>query len=169
MTDLANANPHGYQWLEGTMKQVTPEVAHWLPAGKPGSIGAQYAHVALTEDYFIHGLLQAKSPLMAGAYAGQLGKTQLPPSRSNWGEWGRVIQGDLEQLRAYAHAVYSAKEAYLASIIDETLQLPIDATKAGMGMQTAVSLLNMLLANAHKHCGEIAALKGLQGLKRHPV
>jgi hypothetical protein len=123
--------------------------------------------VADTERSQHNGLLQAKSPLMAGAYAGQLGLPQLPPSRSNWGEWGRVIQGDLEQLRAYA--VYSAKEAYLASIIDETLKLPIDATKAGMGMQTAVSLLNMLLANAHNHCGEIAALKGLQGLKRHPV
>src|SRR5215469_8757362 len=97
-----------HQWLEGTMKHVTPEVAHWLPAGKPGSIGAQYAHVALTEDYFIHRLLQSKTPLMDGSYAEKLGLPQLPPSRSNWGEWGRVIQVDLEQLRAYARAVYSA-------------------------------------------------------------
>jgi hypothetical protein len=69
----------------------------------------------------------------------------------------------------YAHAVYSATEEYVASLIDETLGQTVDASHAGIGMQTAASLLTMLIANAHNHCGEIVALKGLQGLKGHPV
>ena len=160
-----------HNWLEGTMQHVTTAMAHWLPAGNPGSIGAQYAHVALTEDYFVQSVLRGRVPLSAGPYAGKLGLSELPPARGqgSWGQWSRAVQVDLDLLRAYARAVYSATEDYLGSIGDEALYQPIDVTGIGLGVRTAASVLSMLLGNAHNHCGEISALKGLQGLTGYPA
>lgn len=160
-----------HNWLEGTMQQVTPAVAHWLPAGTPGSIGAQYAHVALTEDFFVQRVLRNQPLLMAGPYAGQLGLSELPPVRGegDWGRWSRAVQVELDLLRAYARAVYSATEDYLVTLSDDTLYQAVDASDIGLGVRTAASILTMLLGNAHNHCGEISALKGMQGLKGYPA
>jgi hypothetical protein len=158
-----------HNWLEGTMQGVTPAIAHWLPEGKPGSIGSEYAHVATNEDYFVNVLLRRGAPLLATSYAGKVGLGELPPTDGSWGEWSRTVQVDLDKLRNYAHAVYAATDDYLASITDETLQEPIDVSSIGLGMQTVASLLTILLANVNNHCGEISTLKGLQGLTGYPM
>jgi hypothetical protein len=158
-----------HHWLEGTMKQVTPAVALWRPSGRPGNIGSQYAHVALTEDYFIQVALRHETPLMAGAYAGKVGLSEIPPIGGSWDKWSQGVQVDLDKLRAYAHGVYGATEDYLSSIGDETLGESVDVSDAGLGVRTVAFLLAMLLANVHNHCGEIAAIKGLQGLKGYPA
>jgi hypothetical protein len=148
---------------------VTPAVAHWLPTGKPGSIGAEYAHVALTEDFFVNGILRKSAPLMAGTFAGKTGLSELPPTGGSWGKWSQSVQVDLDKLHVYAQAVYSATNDYLASIGDDTMSQSIDVSSVGLGMQTVSSLLTIVLANVNNHCGEIATLKGLQGLTGYPM
>ena len=59
-----------HEVLEGTMADVTPEQAHWVPPGKAEPIGATYAHILMAEDYFVNGLGKGGAPLMAATFAG---------------------------------------------------------------------------------------------------
>jgi hypothetical protein len=60
--------------LEATMADVTPEQAHWIPPGVAMPIGAHYAHVVLSQDGAVNGMLKGGSPLFAAAWAA---KTEL--------------------------------------------------------------------------------------------
>ncbi|HEX5416365.1 MAG TPA: DinB family protein [Chloroflexota bacterium] len=158
---------HG--WLEGTMERVTDEVAQKQPGGVATAIGAQYGHIAVSEDYMINGLLRGEAPVMATTRAGQTGLSALPPGGENWGDWAREVQAEVTTLRSYAQDVYAATDSYLASLADSELARPIDLSFIGLGMQNVGFVLTMMLANVNNHCGEIACLKGLQGLKGYPA
>jgi len=43
----------GHEFLEGTMQGVTSEMAHWPPPGKAQALGANYAHVLISEDFLV--------------------------------------------------------------------------------------------------------------------
>ena len=77
---------------------------------------------------------------------------------------------DPTKMREYAKAVYSATEAYLASLTDDDLSRPISLAALGLG-ESAVGyiLTNGLLGHAFSHAGEISCLKGLQGKRGYPV
>jgi len=76
---------------------------------------------------------------------------------------------DLLAFRAYAKAVYDATDAYLDTLADPELSREVDLSEMGMGKQTVGFVLdNVLLGHAYCHCGEISALKGIQGKKGYP-
>jgi hypothetical protein len=76
---------------------------------------------------------------------------------------------DLPAFRAYAKAVYEATDAYLATLPDAALSREVDLSAMGMGKQTVGFVLdNALLGHAYCHCGEISAIKGVQGKKGYP-
>lgn len=165
---------HGF--LEGTLQGVTSEQAHWTPPGIANPLGATYAHVALTEDGIIGAILKGGTPLFATSWAGKVGVSELPPMPGpggnglpGWNEWARQVQVDMPVLHEYAQAVYANTEAYLASLSTDDLNRPLDLSAAGLGQHTVASLLNTILSNVSWHCGEIACLKGLQGVKGYPV
>ena len=54
---------HGF--LEGTLQGVSQEHAHWTPPGMANPLGATYAHIVLTEDGIIGGVLKGGAPLLA--------------------------------------------------------------------------------------------------------
>jgi hypothetical protein len=165
------------QLLEGTMEGVTPEQAHWLPAGTANPIGANYAHVVVSQDMLINSRLKGGTPLLAAAWAGRTGLSEFPPGPDparpgfpDWSKWARQVRIDLPALRAYAQAVYAATDAYLASLTDADLARSVDLAAVGLGqMPVKQLLLRGLLGNALTHCGEISCLKGLQGAKGYPV
>jgi len=156
--------------LEETMKDVTPEQAHWTPPGIANPLGASYAHAVLSEDFLINGMLKGSAPLAASAWAGKLGLSEPPPSPTeSWDKWGRRVRVDLGALREYAQAVYKASDEYLASINGDTLSRPLDLSAFGAGEQTVAWLLNnAVVGHVAGHCGEVACLKGLQGAKGYP-
>ncbi len=158
---------HGF--LEETMKDVTPEQAHWLPTGKANPLGATYAHLVMGEDWFVNSLLKGGAPLAATSWAGKAGISEPPPMDASWDQWGRRVRVDLNALRQYAQAVYAATDEFLASLTDAALQRPIDLSAFGLGQQTlGWALSNGVAGHAHNHCGEIACLKGLQGMQGYP-
>jgi uncharacterized damage-inducible protein DinB len=153
------------RWSEGTVEGLTDEQANWQPSGRAHSIAASYAHLVNAEDAFLNGLLQSKAPLAASAFAGRTGMSEPHPMGQMTSEWARRVQIDLPALRAYAAAVYAATDAYLSSIDDAELARPIDLTAMGYGMQTVGSILTTVMQNTLAHSGEIACVKGLQGLQ----
>jgi hypothetical protein len=165
-----------HRLLEGTMEGVTAEQAHWAPPGTANPIGASYAHIVLSEDGTVHGMLKGAAPLLATTWVGKTGVGEPPPGPDparpgfpDWSEWARRVRVDLPALRTYAQAVYAATDEYLASLTDKDLDRPVDLSALGLKQYTARQLLTGgVLGNAQTHCGEIACLKGLQGAKGYP-
>lgn len=158
----------GHQFLEGTMQGAATEHAHWTPPGKAQPLGANYAHVVISEDGLVNGLLKGATPLLASSWEGKTGISELPPQAPPWKEWAGQVQVNLDALRSYAQAVYENTDSYLASLSDEDLNRPLDLSAIGLGQQTVGSFLSILVFNIHTHTGEIACLKGLQGLQGYP-
>lgn len=158
-----------YGWLEATLGEISSEQAHWPPPGKANPIVAVYAHVLTGQDHAINGMLKGGQPLFATAWAGRTGLSEPPPPGLSWAEWGRAVRADLGALREYARAVYAATDAYLASLTSADLDRPFDLSCWDMGQQTVAVVLEMMLQEVSSHAGEIACLKGLQGVQGYPV
>jgi len=165
---------HGF--LEATMGDVNAEMAHWGPPGIALPIGAAYAHFVTSEDWVVNVLFRGGVPLFAGPHAGRTGLSELPPDPSSvkdWsGEfagWSRRVRIDLSVFRAYAQSVYAATDAYLSNAPDTELDRPMDLSAVGMGTQSVGFVVNnAVIGHAFSHCGEISALKGVQGKKGYP-
>ncbi len=159
-----------FGWLEPTMAGVTPEQAHWQPpGGRVAPIGAQYAHHIAALDLLFLGFVRQQPPLAFSTFTGRTGLSAPYPAEGAWMEWAHTVQIDLDALREYALATYAALDAQFAMLSDEDLAAPIDLTPVGLGQQTLGSfLMNLLVLNATAHTGEIAAVKGLQGLQGYP-
>jgi hypothetical protein len=158
----------GHQFLEGTLQGTGADHAHWTPPGKAQPLGANYAHIVVSEDALINSLLKGTAPLCASTWEGKVGLSEMPPQAPPWNEWAGRVQVDLEALHSYAQAVYENTDSYLASLSDEDLNRPLDLSAIGLGQQTVGSFLSLLVFNIHTHTGEIACLKGLQGLQGYP-
>jgi hypothetical protein len=160
--------------LEETISDVSDGMGSFAPPGKALPIGAAYAHYVTGEDWTIHTLFKGVAPLMAGPWAGRTGLSEPPPGPGDdWStrfeEWSRRVRVHLAAFRAYAKAVYEATDAYLSSLADADLSREVDLSAMGMGKQTVGFVLdNALLGHAFCHCGEISALKGVQGKKGYP-
>lgn len=153
-------------WLEPTMQGVTAEQAHWqAPSGRAAPIGAQYAHHIIALDFLFLGFVRKGAPLAATSFAGKAGFSEPYPMEGDWNAWARRVRVDLDALRQYAQAVYSAFDAQLAELSDDDLATSIDMTSLGFGQQTLGSFLTILLIHGAVHTGEISVTKGLQGLK----
>lgn len=162
--------------LEATMEDVNVEMAHWGPPGIALPIGAAYAHYVTSEDLVVNLLIRGGVPLFAGSHADRTGLSELPPGggeRKGWeGEftaWCRRVRIDLTVFHVYAQSVYAATDAYLSTMPDTELDRSLDLSSVGMEKQSVGFVVNnVLLGHAFCHCGEISALKGLQGRKGYP-
>jgi hypothetical protein len=162
-----------HQVMEGTMADVTPEQAHWSPPGRATPLGASYAHVVVSEDAIINGMLKQAAPLMAAGWAGRTGLSEpMPMPGPEWGDyagWNRRVRVDLPALKEYAQAVYASTNEYFASLSSEDLDTPLDLTALGFGHTNLGWVLSILVVgHANNIAGEISCLKGLQGAKGYP-
>lgn len=160
-----------HEFLEGTVADVPPQLLDRHPGGTANPIGANYAHVVWSEDLGTNVMLKGGKALGMTTWAGRTGLSDLPPlaPTASWHEWARRLRVDLPALRAYAGAVYAATDAHLATLKPDDLRRPVDLSAVGLGEWTVARVLGAMLNNANLHCGEIAALKGINGLKGYPM
>ncbi len=176
VTTLREVLSAGHRLLDATMADVGRDVAAWSPPGTALPIAACYAHVVVAEDGMVNGILKKGLPLFMEAWAGKTGLSALPPgpdpngvAMPDWSGWARNVAVDVAPLRRYATAVFAASDAFMGELADEDLSRPLDLTAIGLGMRTVGFLLTESLApHPFVHAGEIACLKGLQGLKGSP-
>jgi hypothetical protein len=175
VTSHIRAQMKSAHWLlEETMSDVSDEMLHFSPPGKALTIAGAYVHYVSEEDWMIHSLFQGGTPLMAGPWAGRTGVSEPHPGpgddwETRFAAWTRRVRVDLPAFRAYAKAVYAATDAYLATLADSELSREVDLSAMGMGKQTVGFVLdNALLGHAYCHCGDISAIKGVQGKKGYP-
>ena len=154
--------------LEQTIADCPPDALHkTLPGATIGSIASIYAHIVFSEDTIIQGLLQQKPPLcQSQGWAGRIG-VAMPPIPELTAEWARGVRMDLPSFREYAKAVYAATAAHVRGLSDAALDRTVDT--GFVGEQTVAFILSNIAAwHVAEHGGEIAALKGVQGLKGLP-
>ncbi|NJN82406.1 MAG: DinB family protein [Caldilineaceae bacterium] len=153
------------EWFEGTMAGLDVETAHYQPGGLVAPISAQAAHMVSGLDFLILGTIAGRAPLMMSSHAETSGISE-PPPRGEWLEWAQRLEVDLSALHEYSKAVFAAVDDYLASLSDDDLDRDVESD---FGTFTVAWWLNTMLLNNYSHTGEIAAIKGFQGLKGYPV
>ena len=153
-----------HQWMEATMGDVSSELAHEIPSGAPGPIGAQYLHHSSAEDGLL-AMTMGHAPLFMSMDPGW---SEPHPMPGDWGEWSNRVKIDLDAARRYTQAVHARTDELLAAMSDDQLYAPVDLSHLGMGEQPLAALFTLLHLNCLVHCGEIARLKGLHGLRGYP-
>jgi hypothetical protein len=126
-----------------------------------------YAHIVFSEDGIVQGMLQGK-PLVykSQGWARRLTVT-MPENPMFDPAWARAVRMDLPSFREYAKAVYAATDAYVAGLGAADLERKIDTGFVGE-QSVGFVLSNIVGWHIAEHGGEIAALKGVQGLKGLP-
>jgi hypothetical protein len=157
----------------GILGQVTADLTQTLadlPApGIANPIGATYWHAVSGADEVVHRWIGGQAPLFeregwrekvltVSAPEPQVGTMYLT--------YMRTIRVDLPALHAYSEAVAGAIQAWLATLAPEELERKLDTP---IGESSIVQMLEVFVIwHINAHCGEIAALKGCQGVKGYP-
>jgi hypothetical protein len=115
-------------------RELDEGLVGWLrslaPAAPPtGSrVVPLYVHAATVEDLTIHSLLRQVAPLYETDWAGK-----GPAAYST---------ADVVPLRAYAHQVFAATDAYLAGLAPDQLIQTVDLRRLGLGQPTTAWIVS---------------------------
>lgn len=153
--------------LEGAIDGLSSEQLHHTHTETEiASIASIYAHILLSTDSILHGMLQGQPSLyVAAGWDAKIGIPYTPGLGDRaWHDAARI--SDIDQFRAYAKSVYTAIAEYVASVSDAELERTLETP---MGTQTVAWCLNNFMAwHTIQHLGEICALKGMLGAKGLP-
>jgi hypothetical protein len=152
-----------HEYLQAAFDGCEGEVlTRMVPGATVGPIGAIYLHAISAEDWAVQQLIQGKPKIAdTGGWFARLGMEQTGDP-----DWSKANM-DLAAMEEFRKAVHSATDAYLNSITDADLDREID----WFGRAThniAWVLADVVHAHVSVHAGEIAALKGVMGLKGLP-
>lgn len=170
---LTTAVKDAHWLINATFEDVTDELANRKPPGDANPLGTAYAHLALSEDAVVNGLLRGQPPLFAESFQGRTGVDRTMPmpgfEEGDLGDWFRNATVEVEPARAYAAEVFSSTERFIEEVDDETLGREIDLSGLGLGTKLFSDVVTMFIVG---HCqnlsGEISAVKGMFGLKGYP-
>ena len=154
-----------HQFLDMTIADCSPDVLEKRDnAWTINKVGSIYAHVVLAEDMMLSGMGTGGEPVLrSDGWAEKLGIDDASPRQD---ERLADLTIDLEAFREYAKAVSAATDDFLANATDEQLGKEVESP---MGKQPFITFFaNIGLTHVAGHWGEIAALKGVQGLKGLP-
>jgi len=150
---------------DAAMAGVTDEQFNWLPPGTINPIKSTLLHTVGGEDLFFQLIIQGRPPLWAtGGWAGRIGLAQTPGGGQGWEE-ARNTALALAPVLAYAAAVRDATHEYLAHLTEDELDRRVNF----FGRESSVAdVLARFVSHTACHAGEIAAVKGMQGLQGLP-
>lgn len=135
------------------------------PGGTIGSIASNYAHIVFAEDRLISQVAGAASTVYESqGWADRLG-IAMPDFAYQTFEWSLGVRMDAAKFGEYFAGVQAQTKEYLRSVTEEELDRVVTAPA---GDSPVGRRLNVVLYHIAQHTGEIAALKGVQGLKGLP-
>ena len=153
------------QFVEMTMDGLTQDIAdRKIPGSTINTIARVYGHMVLDQDLMVGGMVKGGDLVLTkDGWGAKVGVTDPNPRQTD--EWAEH-KVDVAAFREYARAVYAATDAFLAGAPDADLAKEVDSP---LGKQPAIVFLGTIgLSHVNEHWGEIAALKGVQGLKGLP-
>ena len=158
-----------FNLLEGTVLDIKDEHVHKDPGGKSTPAGAAYAHIIVSADSVINGMILHKPFLLETKMNGKGGfDLAYPPyDEAQLAVWLKKVKVDMAQLKSYEKEIRTFCEEYVSGLTDDDLDKKIEVQ--GMGEMTIAYLLGtFLIGHINNHCGEISAVKGLHGTKGYP-
>lgn len=151
--------------VDSAVQGTTNEQFNWLPPGSSNSIAATFSHLLATEDFYIQTVLQGRPRLWDEAdWAARTGLNAPPGRGQGWQEVREQVY-ELEPWLVYQAAVREATDQYLATLNDADLDREVNFIG---GKRTVADVLCTLVVHTAAHAGDIATLKGVQGVKGLP-
>jgi hypothetical protein len=140
--------------LSQVTADLTQEQADWRPPGTASSIRDIYWHALTYVDYFV------REYCIEGK--------RLPDTVESRPDVLRmqVVEADVSELHEFASQVESTVQDWLSSLTPADLERRRHTTLGELNVGQMLEIYVVWHINAH--CGEIAALKGCQGLKGYP-
>ena len=170
---LVSQADEAFKLLDGTMAGL--KIAHlkYLPLGKAHPLGVTYFHVFNGLDQVINGMFLKKPTLGSTTFKGKTGVSIEVPDyavgEEKLSQWYRKVKVDMKKTDEYAKATKALLYSYLKKLDDADLDKKMDMSGMGLGKQTYGWVLSNFVTNhIFCHIGEIAAIKGVQGLKGYP-
>lgn len=133
---------------------------NWKPSGTCNVMAKSHVHVVSSVDFFINGLVKG----------GKLGWSDIAQARNLpenprdvWTFDGAI---PLAAMQEYSDAVQSSVLEYVSSLKDADLDREIETQF--FGTKPVAWLVQLAGNHAVGHAGDMAAIKGMQGLKGLP-
>lgn len=152
------------------LRQVTADVtqaqADWTAPGVANPIGGTYWHVLSSVDQIVHKWCMGQESLIEREGWREKALTVSVPEPEHGGDYLgylRAIRLDLPVLHEYAGAVAEAAQAWLATLTPEDLERKVETSVGELPLGQLLE--TFIIWHINSHCGEIAALKGCQGVK----
>ena len=155
-----------HNMYDDAVRELTPEQLHWRANdnGLPASFVLW--HYVRTEDNIIQFVLQHKSTVwLDGGYDARFGLHRTAQGTGMSLQDAQNLRLEpMDDWKQYTQAVWKSTDEYLSAASDEALQEKTLVKPLGeMPIQNAIG--NMCLTHGFTHLGEIAHLRGLQGLR----
>ena len=153
----------GHRILKGVLADVPADLLNVSRGqGTLGSIGSIYAHIVFAEDTLMSAFRGEPTLYEAGAWADRLG---IPmPGAFQTPEWSAAVNLVPAVFDDYASAVFAATEQLAGSLTGSDLERMVEGIM-GRPAPAVVLVGNVGVIHIAEHAGEIAALKGVRGLK----
>jgi len=150
--------------VDTAMQDLTDDVVNFQPGGTANTIAQLLAHMVTGQDLLINDKIGGGRSLHESGWAE---KTGIPVERPLiWQREGWQI--DIPGFDAYRKEVAKAAEWTFVSMKPEDLDHEVSWVR---GPTRPLALMTQVIFVHHAlgHCGEISAIKGMQGLKGLPI
>ena len=152
--------------IDVVMNETTYEQFNWKPPGTMNPISTIYLHLINAEDFHIHAILQGRTRIWETAgWNEKLGLAEPPGRGRNWEE-ASVKEFFQNNLIDYQHLVRKDTDEYLTGLTNSKLKEKVSFVG---GERQIAEVMASLIIHVASHTGEIAAIKGIQGVKGYPV
>jgi uncharacterized damage-inducible protein DinB len=155
----------GRRVCDAVMADTTDEQFNWAPPGTANSMRTTLVHMLSAEDAFINTIILGKALIWdTQEWGAKIGLAQPPRAGSGWDEIKNAWLASGPVLD-YCKAVRAATDEYLATVTSEEL----DRRVSWMDREFSVGgVLVMLNSHNSSHAGDLASIKGIQGVKGLP-
>ena len=149
-----------FAWLESIVADISPEQATSRPPGNANTIASTYAHIVRNVDEDINQHFFERPMLNEGEWRGRTG---LIPGRSDWGSRDEHRLAGAASLWPGHPRVPHRDDGRLT---EADLDRDVDMSTPTLGMWKGIEVVRLTVSrHVRMHGGEIAALKGIQGMK----
>lgn len=157
------ANAH--HQTDAVMQDLTEEQFNWVPPGTINPISAILVHILGGEDFFIQAVIQGKPRRWdVQGWSKKIGIEAPPGPGHGWEEF-KTIKVSIAPVMDYGQSLREATVNYLAILTEAELDRQVNF--AGR-MVPVAEVLMLAVTHIAGHAGEIAAVKGMQGIKGLP-
>jgi len=152
--------------VDTAMQDLTDEVVNWQPGGTANTIAQLLAHLVSGQDLLVNDklLVGGGTPLHDSGWAA---KTGIPLERP------LIWQREVWRLNLPAFDEFRREVAASAlRLVDSMTEAELDREASWIrGPERPVAMLwqTIFINHGLGHCGEISAIKGMQGLKGLPI